>query len=335
MNKTRTLAIGVALIAASALPACGSGDSADADDTRAASTTASGFPVTIANCGTDTTYDAPPQRAMVIYQHPTEIMLALGLQEVMVGTAYMDGPIRADLAPAYESVPEVAEKAPTREQILAVEPDIVVAGWDSAFDDDSAGSRESLDGLNIDSYLETSSCPEFDDEASIDLARTQIEDLGAIFGVPDRAAKLVEELMAPIEEVEKAIEGTEPVDVFVYDSGDELAYTTGGRENTTALLELAGGRNVFGDVDDTWAEVSWEEVVARDPEYIVILDYTGSATVEEKQQFLRSNPVTSTLEAVREGWFVVLELTDVVPGIRNGDAVKVLAEGLHPGANLS
>ena len=53
----------------------------------------SSFPVTIKNCGRTTTYDAPPQRAVTMNQAATEIMLALGLADQMVGTAYLDDAI--------------------------------------------------------------------------------------------------------------------------------------------------------------------------------------------------------------------------------------------------
>ncbi|MFX8262546.1 ABC transporter substrate-binding protein, partial [Acinetobacter baumannii] len=60
--------------------------------------------------------------------------------------------------------------------------------------------------------------------------------------------------------------------VFVYDSGEDKAFTAA---NTylTSLIDLVGGKNIFDDIDKGWAEVSWEEVVNRDPDVIVIVDY--------------------------------------------------------------
>ena len=328
MTRPRTARPAAAVVAAAliAIAACG-GD--DADETGAGSGPSDGFPVTVENCGEETTYDAPPERAVVIYQHTTEIMLALGLEDRMVGTAYMDSAIRDDLLDAYETVPELADESPSREQVLAAEPDIVVAGWPSAFEDDAAGSRQSLADLGIDTYLSTGSCPDFAGTPSLDLVREDITEIGAIFGVPDRAEDLIAEIEAPITAVEDSPAGVEPVDVFVYDSGTDQAYTPGGRESSTALIELAGGRNVFADLDEDWAEVSWEDVVDRDPDVVLILNY-GDETVDQKQEFLRSHPVASTLRAVEDGRFVVVGLTDVVPGIRNGDVVETMADGFHP-----
>lgn len=87
---------------------------------------------------------------------------------------------------------------------------------------------------------------------------------------------------------------------------------------------------MFADVEENFTEVSWEDVVVRDPDAIVILDY-GSEAAQDKVASLRTHPVASTLRAVREERFVVVELADVVPGIGNGDAVAAMAEGFHPG----
>lgn len=325
------------LVTALLVAACGSDDGSQAKSSLSpaapvvteADGEAGGFPVTVENCGTETTYDAAPERAVVIFQHPTEILLALGLADRMVGTAYMDSAIRSDLLSDYETVPELAEEDPSREQVLAVEPDIVIAGYASGFDDDAAGNREGLADLGIATHLTTIYCPDFAGASSLDLVAEDITGLGAIFGVGERADQLVAHIRAPIDEVTEALVDVEPVEVFVYDSGTDQAFTAAGYENTTTLIELAGGRNVFDDVNESFTEVSWEDVVARDPEVILILNY-GTETVEQKQDFLRAHPVASTLRAVQEERFVIADLTDVVPGIRNGEAVATLATGFHP-----
>lgn len=324
----------IALATAALLLAAACGDSDGTDDSAAETTTteaggAAAFPVTIENCGIETTYEAPPQRAAVIFQHTTEILLALGLEDSMVGTAYMDSAIRPDLLDAYETVPELAEEDPSREQVLATDPDIVIAGYASGFADDAAGSRESLEDEGIASYLTTIYCEDFAQPSTLELVKEDITELGAIFGVSDRAAQLIDDIDASIDAATAQLEGVEPVDVFVYDSGTDQAFTAAGHENTTTLIELAGGRNVFDDVEDSFTEVSWEDVVARDPDVVLILNY-GSETAEDKESFLRSHPVASTLRAVQDERFVVVDLTDVVPGIRNGDVVATMAEGFHP-----
>ena len=104
----------------------------------------------------------------------------------------------------------------------------------------------------------------------------------------------------------------------------KLAFTAAGDEMTTALIGLAGGRNIFDDVEGSFTEVSWEDVVDRDPDVVMILNY-GDTTAEDKRAFLQDDPRTSGLRAVQEDRIVVVDLTDVVPGVRNGDVVTVMA----------
>jgi iron complex transport system substrate-binding protein len=70
--------------------------------------------------------------------------------------------------------------------------------------------------------------------------------------------------------------------------------------------------------------VGWEEVVERNPEIIVIVNY-GDVTAKEKRQFLRTNPAFSDLDAFKNDRFVVLEYVAATPGPRNINAIKALA----------
>ena len=74
----------------------------------------------------------------------------------------------------------------------------------------------------------------------------------------------------------------------------------------------------------SWATVTWEEVVERNPEVIVIVNY-GDVTAEQKREFMMSNPAFSTLNAVKNDRFVTLEYVEATPGPRNIQAIKTLA----------
>ena len=78
------------------------------------------------------------------------------------------------------------------------------------------------------------------------------------------------------------------------------------------------------DFNKSWGTVGWEEVVERNPEIIVIVNY-GDVTAKEKRQFLRANPAFSDLDAVKKDRFVVIEYVAATPGPRNINAIKALA----------
>ena len=76
--------------------------------------------------------------------------------------------------------------------------------------------------------------------------------------------------------------------------------------------------------EKSWGTVTWEEVVAQNPEVIIIVNY-GSVTAEQKRDFMMSNPAFANIEAVKNDRFVTLEYVEATPGPRNIKAIKTLA----------
>ncbi|OII67300.1 ABC transporter substrate-binding protein [Streptomyces sp. CC77] len=323
----RAAAATVALSAALLTAGCGSAKDTPADP-KAAAPSAEGFPVTIDNCGVKTTYDKPPARVVTIHQHPAELMLALGLKDRMVGTAFPDSAVLPELEKDFAAIPELAEREPSFETVLDAEPDLVYGGYGSAFDEKEGRSRKAFADAGIDTHLNREYCGK--KQVTMQDTYDEVRTVGRIFGVPDRADKLVAELQAEIGEAAAAVKGAPEVPVFVYDSGDKSAFTAGGKSLGTELIRLAGGKNVFADLDEVFGDASWEQVVARKPEVIAIYDYAGSGSVEQKKEFLLAQPALKDVPAIRNKRFVVLPLTATLVGVRSAYAVEDLARGIHP-----
>ena len=92
-------------------------------------TAGAGFPLTVTNCGVEVTIPAAPERVVAIKSSTTELTLALGLADRLVGAAFLDGPIEESLAEAGSQVPIISEQVPSAEAVLELEPDLVLAGW--------------------------------------------------------------------------------------------------------------------------------------------------------------------------------------------------------------
>lgn len=306
------------------LAACAAPASAPAEGKAAP-----GFPYTVTNCGVTTTYQAPPKRAVTMNQHVTEVMLALGLRKSLVGTAYLDDAVLPAYKKAYDTVPVLAKEYPSKEALLAANPDFVYGGYASAFDAKAGRGRDDLKRSGIDSRLNTEYCPS--GATGLDDLYREVAEVGRTFGVPGRAAAWTREAKAGVDAAEKRVRGTAPVSVFVYDSGDKTAFTAGGKGIGNELITRAGGRNVFADLDKTFGDATWEQVVARKPDVIVIYDY-GSTTVEQKKRRLLDDPALREVPAVRDRRFAVLPLSDAVLGVRAPGAVGKLAAQLHPAA---
>ncbi|MFD3335421.1 ABC transporter substrate-binding protein [Streptomyces sp. NPDC058700] len=315
-----------ALLPAAALVSLLAGCAAPGEQAPAAKT-APGFPYTVTNCGVKTTYQAPPKRAVTMNQHVTEIMLALGLEKSLVGTAYLDDAVLPAYGKAYATVPVLAKEYPSKEALLSVNPDFVYGGYTSAFSAKDGRSRDDLKRAGIDTRLNGEYCPT--GTPSVDDLYREVREIGRTFGVPDRAETWIRQARDTVTATGKRLRGVEPVSVFVYDSGDRTAFTAGGKGIGNELITRAGGRNVFADLGKPFGDATWEQVVARAPEVVVIYDY-GSTTVEQKKKRLLDDPALQDVPAIRNRRFAVLPLSDTVLGVRVPAAVDKLAAQLHP-----
>ena len=149
----------------------------------------SSSPVVIENCGVSTTYARPPARAVTLNQAATEVMLALGLQDRLVGTAYLDDQMLPEFAAAYRRIPVLAAKYPSREVLLAARPDFLYAAYPGAFGADGIGSRTDWKSRRVDTYLAPAGCADKSRPPGVSLETTfaELRDVARIFGVTPRA----------------------------------------------------------------------------------------------------------------------------------------------------
>ena len=329
-TRARRLALAApAALTVAALAACG-GASADQPAASAPGTSASAAaftPVTVDNCGTEVTVDSPPERVVAIKSTSIEMLLALGLGDRLVGTAFADGPVPDEYADAYDAVPVLSDKVPGQEALLEVQPDFVYAGWESNFSDDGAGERSALQGLGIGTYVSPAACKEdgyMPDPLTFDGLFDEIREVASVFGVEDRAEDLIADQRAALDGVEPPAEETT---ALWYSSGTDTPYVGAGIGAPQMMMDAAGLTNIFADVHDTWTSAGWEHVVAADPDVIVLVDATWN-TADSKIAMLEGNPATSQLTAVKEHRYLTVPFPAAEAGVRNADAVVDLSRQL-------
>lgn len=280
-------------------------------------------PVTVDNCGTPHSYDTAPTRAITLNQQATEVMLALGLEDAMVGTAYLDDTIPSQWQDAYDSVPVLAEKYPAAEVVLANEPDFLFAGFSSAFAEDNLGDAQKWHDLGIGTYLVDASCkakhPK-DVPLTIAPILKDIEVIGDIFDVADRADALIADTQSRIEAVQNDPAGAGRT-AFIYDSGTDTPYSIGCCGGPALVAKSAGLTSISAEVEGTWVDVAWETVVAADPDVIVLIEASWS-TAAEKRAYMENDPVLGQLSAVKAGRFVTVPFSETLLGMRFADGVE-------------
>ena len=283
----------------------------------------------VQSCNRKVTFDSPPKRAISNDVNLTEMMLVLGLADHMVGYTGISGwkTLDEEMRANVKQLPELSSKYPTKEVIVGANADFFFAGWNYGMKVGGEVTPETLEPFGVKVYELTESCTHImkKGKASIDDMYADLLNLGSIFNVEDRAKNLVNDYKAELKSFKSNLETGEPVRAFVYDSGEDTPFTAGLYAMPTALIEAAGGVNVMNGFEKSWGTVTWEEVVAQNPEVIIIVNY-GSVTAEQKRAFMMSNPAFANIEAVKNDRFVTLEYVEATPGPRNIKAIKTLAK---------
>ncbi|QZI70122.1 ABC transporter substrate-binding protein [Pseudomonas protegens] len=289
------------------------------------------YPLTITSCNREVTFKQAPQHALSHDINMTQMMLALGLKSRMVGYSGVSGwkAVTPQMSTLLDGLPELAAKYPSVETLLNANVDFLFAGWDYGMRVGGDLTPQTLAPLGINVYELTESCAFVMKRpaASLDDTYNDLRNLGRIFDVQDRANALIAQMQEQVAEVQKDLPKDKPR-VFLYDSGEDRAMTSGRLGMPQALIDAAGGRNILDDVEASWTRINWETVVERNPQVIVIVDYS-EVTAEQKQQFLLNNQALQGVDAIKNQRFIVIPYVQATPGIDNVLAVETLAKGFH------
>jgi iron complex transport system substrate-binding protein len=290
------------------------------------------FPVTVDSCGEPLTFTAPPKRAIVHDLNMTEMALALKLNAQMVGVTgitgwYKTGP---EFKAALGGIPELAPKNPNMENILAVNPDFFFAGWNYGMKVGGEVTPTTLAKYGIKTLVLSESCIHVNKQrpaASMDLLYTDFIKLGTIFGKEAQARTQVAQWKERLAKLSSA-NSQKGTRVFLYDSGGDKPFTAGRYAIPSAMIEAAGGRNIMSDMDTSWGTTSWETVAARNPGFLVMLDYQDGNGVSKLLQFLKSHPAMKETDAVKNERYVALRYAELTPGPANIEAIETIARAM-------
>jgi iron complex transport system substrate-binding protein len=281
-------------------------------------------PLVIDNCGVMVQFEAPPQRVVTIKSTATELLLALGVGDRIVGVGFLDGSLPAEFSAA--NLPMLSEKLPSQEVVLEAEPDLIYGGWESNFAADGAGERATLAQLGVDTYVAPAACrtvrpPRLDFNVLFD----EMAEMGEIFDVSDAATALVES--------QKAMLAGTPADdrglsALWYSSGTKTPYVGAGTNAPAMIMDALGLTNIFAEVDDGWVSASWEVIVDANPDVIVLVDAAWNSA-EQKRKLLAENPITRELDAVIHQRYLVVPFPAGEAGVRNVPAVVDMAAQLR------
>jgi iron complex transport system substrate-binding protein len=274
-QPTRTGAVAVcALVLLAALPA-GAGAAPTGLATSSTGSTATtadraaqadcSFPTSATDAtGTEVTVDEEPERVVVLQASAAQVMWELGVQDRVVGmpvqpyTAYLNGSEeRTGVLNQDGSV--------NREQVVALEPDLVVAP--NVVPNETVRSLRDA-GLTVYKSGFPSSLASITGKVSL---------YGRLVGECERARSVSEAFETGVENVrENASERYNPRVFFYF-----FNFTAGQGTFTNEVIEAAGGRNLAAAAGVSgYRQVSLEVVAERDPEVVVVPDDSAVPTGE-------------------------------------------------------
>jgi iron complex transport system substrate-binding protein len=278
---------------------------------RRSATVATGMLLAAAGChasahpGRQSKADDLP-RIVSLHDVTTEILVALGAADRLVG-ARRPIQVPSEVGAAVAQVPRVGDT----ESIVASRPTLVIGT--SVVAREAPGLVNYLREVGIEVVLL--------DPQGLDDVYDGVIEVARRAKVPDAGAMLVARLRG--RSGDEAAAATAPVRVFVYDCCDP-PFTAARRTVLSDLIERAGGRNVFTDLDAGWTRVSWEDVIARKPELVVIHAYREEeeSAVDKKRARLRVMPALADVPVM------VMPLGFSLGGIRSVDGLEHLRRAI-------
>lgn len=305
------------------------------------------YPLKLTNCGVDLVFDKAPESAVTVGQAATEILYALGLGDKVRGTSVWFTDVLPEFAALNASVERLSDNDPSFESVVAKRPGLVAVQYEWHVGPQGiVATRDQFADVGIPTYTLPADCVGKDNTSGSDGTRTAmysldslylgVAELAQIFNIPKRGDALIADLKArEAAAIAKArdLALADASAVFWFSSAemDIDPYVAGNGGAPAFMMAALGLRNVIDSAEE-WPTVSWETIARSNPTVIVVARMERrrflADDVEKKLEFLKTDPVASQMDAVKNGRIVILDAHGMDPSIRNIAALEVLADAL-------
>lgn len=258
-----------------------------------------------------------PQRIISLVPAVTEMLYAIGAGPQVVAVSSYD-----EFPPDVKALPRVgALLDPDTERIISLKPDLLV----------TYGSQ-----VDLQAQMKRAGVPTFDyRHAGLAHILVTINELGARTGHATGAGQVVAGIQARLDAVRARVAGRRrPRTLLVFSREPRTLrnmYVSGGRGFLHDMLEIAGGDDVFNDIDKESVQVSTETVLARAPEVILELRPEDIPAGQPMRDEVASWSRLASVPAVRnQRVHFIAGQAVTVPGPRIAESVERMAKALHP-----
>ncbi|MCJ8178155.1 ABC transporter substrate-binding protein [Pseudomonas viridiflava] len=302
------------------------------------------YPLTLENCGYSLTFEHAPTKAVTIGQSGTEMLYELGLGDRLVGTSLWFNDVLPRFKEQNDKVERLANNEPSFEAVIGKRPELVAVQLEWMVGKQGAvGTREQFHELKIPTYLMPSDCEGKDNLVGADGTRLEafrietiyksIEQLAQIFDVQDRGDKLVADLKARLSAAVANVKQNHDKDVsavFWFSSSDLKAdpFVAGRKGIPDFMLNNLGMRNIVQS-DEEWPTVGWETIAKANPNILVIARMDRrrfpADDYRKKIEFLKSDPVTRNMDAVKRDRIVIIDAEGMQASLRLFTGIEELS----------
>ena len=288
---------------------------AAAPTVASSSQASSAAPITMTDSANRTvTISAPPKRIVSLAPSTTEIAFALGLGDRIVGAdTYSDYPPEAKKVATIKSFPV------NYEQVVSLKPDLVLAAGITNADDVKKLADLKMTVLVVGS-----------DKTTIDSVASDINLVAKATGTEAQAKQVIGAMKSKVDALQAKLANakTKPRVYWELDSTDVTKpFTPGPGSFVNDIITLAGGINVAADAKSPYAQINAEQVVAANPDIIILSDFAYGTTIES----VKARKGWSVINAVKNDKVFPIDDNLVSrPSPRIVDGLEAAAKLIHP-----
>jgi iron complex transport system substrate-binding protein len=256
---------------------------------------------------------APPERIISLAPNVTEILFALGLEKKIIGvTRYCNYPKNAQTKTRIGGMVD-----PDLEKIIDLRPDLIIA-----FRGNPLSLVQRLKDLKLPVFV-------LEAGTTLESVLSLIERIGLVTRREKAAEGLVDHLRGNLERTRLKLKNVDSrPKVFINLHGKGL-WTCGKKSFLNDLVLKAEGVNIAGEVNRAWFSYNREELIQRNPEYIIIISKSKEDFLEVERWFAKESHLESIQAVQNENIYFLNEDLVTRPGPRIFEAFEQLVRILH------
>ncbi|GAB2554568.1 ABC transporter substrate-binding protein [Gracilibacillus alcaliphilus] len=328
---------------AAALAACGdqAQESTSSEEKDETTETEETYPVTIANYtkseggasweAKDQIFEKTPERVMANTRPAAELLLRLGLKDHITGVGASFGAPDPIVEEEYNDLDILSDGYVSKEVTLGTDPDLVF-GRGGLFENEEwgVGTVDSLNEMGINTYVLASSVT----GATYDSIYEDIENIGAIFDVQDKAEEFAAQLKEQEESIIENLSTIEGNRTFAYlhttDASEISVYGGSGESFFNDVFSKVKLDNVF---KDETGEISIEMLIEADPDVLILPTWVDNdpENAEKVREEIYKNPKLSSMKAIQDKQIYIVDYNYMFGYSYNAlDGMEILAKDMYP-----